>query len=372
MTFKVGDKVKFLNDVGGGVVTKVRDKVAFVQNSDGFEIPSPFADLIIVIEAGFGDMRQAAVVPIKQSISTKSEANVAKKDINFIPDEVVEDEAFGYNDDEIITSENCTLNILLGLVPVQLKGRNEPDFKLFIISDCTYRMMYSLSVVKDNFVYGKKAGMVEDDSKLHILTLTTTELKQLQALKLSCIFYKKGIFLPHEPVIYEYKIDVLKMVEPSNWLVNDYFDEKAIVINITEESLLYEIERVVSENEDKYIIQKIRKDTAPSTKKLQSSAKSTTKSDIEEVDLHIEELVDNHSSMSAGEIIDLQLARFTIALDGAIRGNVKKIVFIHGVGNGKLKYEIGKTLDTKYKHLKYQDASFKEYGFGATMVMVKY
>ncbi len=47
------------------------------------------------------------------------------------------------------------------------------------------------------------------------------------------------------------------------------------------------------------------------------------------------------------------------------------MVFIHGVGNGKLKYEIHKLLDTRFAGLKYQDASFKEYGFGATLVYLK-
>jgi dsDNA-specific endonuclease/ATPase MutS2 len=48
----------------------------------------------------------------------------------------------------------------------------------------------------------------------------------------------------------------------------------------------------------------------------------------------------------------------------------KKIVFIHGVGNGKLKHELRRILDAEYKNLRYQDASFKEYGFGATMVLL--
>ena len=48
----------------------------------------------------------------------------------------------------------------------------------------------------------------------------------------------------------------------------------------------------------------------------------------------------------------------------------KKIVFIHGVGNGVLKNEIRKALEKKYKWHTFQDASFKEYGYGATMVIV--
>lgn len=368
MTFNVGDKVKFLNDVGGGIVTRIRQQVAYVQTADGFEIPSPFSDLIIVQDAGFGDMRQTPVFPSKSTSNKKQEAIVSPMVENNTFNEVIEDETYGYADDESITSENCTLNILLGIVPVKLKGRNEPDFQLYLISDCSYRMMYTLSVVRDNFVYGKKAGMVEDDSKIHILSFTTTELKTLQSFKLACIFYKKSIFLPHEPIIYEYKIDALEMADPSNWKENDYFEEKAIIVNITEESLLYEIERVVSENEDKYIIQKKQKDISP---KKVSVMKPTVNNEMEEVDLHIEQLVDDFSNLSAGEIVDIQMGRFTITLDGAIRNNVKKIVFIHGVGNGKLKYEIRKAMDTKYSKLRYQDASFKEYGYGATMVLIK-
>ena len=38
--YKLGDRVKFLNDVGGGTVTKIVGKnMVHVENEDGFEIP---------------------------------------------------------------------------------------------------------------------------------------------------------------------------------------------------------------------------------------------------------------------------------------------------------------------------------------------
>jgi dsDNA-specific endonuclease/ATPase MutS2 len=367
MTFKVGDKVKFLNDVGGGVITKIKQQTAFIETSDGFEIPAQFSELLKVEEQGFGGLKPVAPTPTFRGHNpTATPQPVPPKDeIAELEEESIENDS----DDDVITSENCTLNIILALVPVKLKGRLEPDFEVYMISDCAYRMLYTFSVVKDNFVHGRKVGMVEEDTKTLATRFTMTELKQIQSFKINCIFYKKGIYLPHEPVIYEYKIDSLFMADPDNWEENDYFDEKAIIVNITEMSLLYEIERMVTETEDKFIIQKKKRDLAP--KKAVQSPKVSSDAETEEVDLHIEKLVDDFSNLNAGEIVDLQMSRFTIALDGAIRGKTKKVVFIHGVGNGKLKYEIRKALDSKYPKLRYQDASFKEYGYGATMVIVR-
>jgi dsDNA-specific endonuclease/ATPase MutS2 len=117
-----------------------------------------------------------------------------------------------------------------------------------------------------------------------------------------------------------------------------------------------------------FLKEKYEIDQKPAEKKIKVENPT---SDIEEVDLHIEEIIDNFANLSNGEIVNIQLARFTTALEGAILSKTKRIVFIHGVGNGKLKYELCKTLDTKYPDLKYQDASYAEYGFGATMVFLK-
>ena len=89
-----------------------------------------------------------------------------------------------------------------------------------------------------------------------------------------------------------------------------------------------------------------------------------------EIDLHIETLIDDHRNMDNGQILEIQLSRFRTSLETALLHKGNRIVFIHGVGNGKLKFELRKILDTEYKKVRYQDASFKEYGYGATMVLI--
>ena len=52
-----------------------------------------------------------------------------------------------------------------------------------------------------------------------------------------------------------------------------------------------------------------------------------------------------------------------------IENGTKKLVFIHGVGNGRLKMEIQNALKAT-RGVTFQDASYKLYGFCATQVNI--
>ena len=55
----------------------------------------------------------------------------------------------------------------------------------------------------------------------------------------------------------------------------------------------------------------------------------------------------------------------------AIVHKLPSIIFIHGAGNGTLRYEIQKII-TKHKQVKtYMDAHKERYGYGATEVVLK-
>ena len=46
-------------------------------------------------------------------------------------------------------------------------------------------------------------------------------------------------------------------------------------------------------------------------------------------------------------------------------------MFIHGKGEGVLRHAIINELRYRYKNYPYQDASFQEYGYGATQVTIR-
>ncbi|SEM18045.1 hypothetical protein SAMN04488008_11115 [Maribacter orientalis] len=88
-----------------------------------------------------------------------------------------------------------------------------------------------------------------------------------------------------------------------------------------------------------------------------------------EVDLHINQLVKNPKQIGKFEMLNLQLDTAKRQLDFAISKRIQKIVFIHGVGEGVLKEELG-YLFGKYDNVKFYDADYQKYGLGATEVYI--
>lgn len=93
--------------------------------------------------------------------------------------------------------------------------------------------------------------------------------------------------------------------------------------------------------------------------------------DVWEIDLHIEEITESHSTLSNGEIVMKQMRELRTFVQRARSRRIRKLVIIHGVGLGVLKEEVRSFLD-KQSSIDYFDADFREYGKGATAVEIFY
>jgi len=96
--------------------------------------------------------------------------------------------------------------------------------------------------------------------------------------------------------------------------------------------------------------------------------KKQNKEVIMEVDLHINQLTKSVKGLDNYDMLNLQLDTAKRKVEFAIQKRVSKIIFIHGVGEGVLKSELQSLLN-KYP-VKHYDASYKQYGLGATEVYI--
>lgn len=95
------------------------------------------------------------------------------------------------------------------------------------------------------------------------------------------------------------------------------------------------------------------------------------KKDFWEIDLHTHAFMDSERGLTNGELLNHQLLEFKRFFRKAREKHIRKIVVIHGVGEGVLKAEIRNFLEGK-EGLEFYDADFRNYGKGATAIELFY
>ena len=122
-------------------------------------------------------------------------------------------------------------------------------------------------------------------------------------------------------------------------------------------------------------IAQINEDDSISTVRHTSHKETQTGSkkpiDVWEIDLHIESLIDSNRGMSNSEILAIQLKEFKNFYKRARDRHIRKLIVIHGVGEGVLKDDVRLFLSTK-DGVEYYDANYSDYGKGATAVEIRY
>jgi hypothetical protein len=346
MKFNIGDKVRFLNDVGGGKVVKFIDKyTVLVLNDDDFEIPVPESELIPDQPFSYKVKDETKEKPFINTAKSKSETPL-------VDDYKKEDESVA---------------LFLAFVPENQKDITKSPNKTYLINDSNYECFANV-MFKYGAFYVSKPIKMGANSKIEIKTLALSDFNDIDSIQIQAMFFQ---FKPHELkpfVSKEIKIPISKFFKQNTYTENDFFQDNAHVICVFDESgKITDFTEIKAEEIEMAIKHKEHDSKKMNLKPESKSSKSTEQ---REIDLHIQELLDDFSAMSAMEIIDYQMDYFRKEMQIAIVDRVKKIIFIHGKGDGVLKTEIRQELKTNYRKYQYQDASFQQYGFGATLVII--
>lgn len=345
---KTGDKVRFLSTTGGGTVKGFKNKeIAIVEDDDGFDIPVLIRECVVIEPANDNQVRQTSKPG--EDIIEHAMTNRA----------VAED----YKIEE--TKEGEQISACLAYLPIDIKSLSTSNFECFLVNDSNYYLSYNyMSRVSEGW-HSRKTGVIEPNTKLFIEEFSKSELNDLENICIQLFAYKKDkAYALKNPFSVELHLDTVKFYKLHSFRENDYFEDEALVYPIIKKDLPVRELLINTEELEQAILIK-----EPRPRK--ESIAKPTKSEIIEVDLHIDELLDNTNGLSSKDILEYQLQKFDEVMQNNARNKGQKIVFIHGKGDGILKSAILKALKDKYKSAYYQDASFREYGFGATMVTIK-
>ena len=365
MNVKVGDKVRFLNDIGGGTVVRIIDRQSvMVLNDDDFEVPTPVSELVVIESAADSRLRGSSTEnksekPKPQSVTTATdeqeeseEAPISLTDI-FYPPVAIDKENGDY------------LREYLAFVPKS----NQQGFDTYLINDSNYNVLYSIVATDaDEQSESEAVGVLEANTKVQFSSLAMDNVNLVPAYTFHLTFYRKGSFKVKEPLSLTIELNPVKFYKETSFVKNEFFSKNAMMIALIDEHTAVDSVENMTEKDFKKVVAEKLKGEKTEHKDFKSG--KAIQSQIVEVDLHIHELLDDFRGLSNSEMLEIQMRKFREELDNAMRKGVKKIVFIHGVGAGVLKLEIRKELDRMKKKLDYQDASFKEYGYGATLVRI--
>jgi len=89
------------------------------------------------------------------------------------------------------------------------------------------------------------------------------------------------------------------------------------------------------------------------------------------IDLHIEKLVNSTQGMSNFDLLQIQLDEFEKWFSLAVEQHLTSIVFIHGIGTGKLRDEIHSLLKSKKEVRYFVNQYDPRFGYGATEVFLQ-
>jgi hypothetical protein len=345
---EIGDKVKFLNAVGGGKVIAFQSKkVAVVEDHDGFEIPVLISELVKIDEAPVKKVPPRAVEKQKRNKPTTPKKEATPNT-------------------PVMIEGNDEPRFFMAFAPSNTKNLLEGEIEIFLVNDSNFSLLYHYSQFDGKLYKTIDAGLLEPNSKSYLDGIAQSDLNQLPRFHFRLIPYRKEEKSLTPPITKEISLNALKFYKEKNFTNNEYFNTKAMLFDLVTHPMKEAIDQL-TDKDFKEVVEAKDKANRP---RIKEKEKIIIPENVE-VDLHIENLIDNASGLSNHEILEIQMKHFHDEIKAAIEKRVKRIIFIHGVGNGVLKQEIHRKLKSTYARYYFQDASFQEYGYGATLVILR-
>ena len=361
---KIGDMVRFLNSVGGGRITKIKDNIAYVEDEDGFETPVLIRECVVVGTA------PAAPKITETAVAAKKSQPAAPSKLESAPRPAPADEELPV----VETPEGEKLNLTLAYEPANIKEPSTTTFDTYLVNDSNYFLYFAyLTRSKENEEWTTRyAGIVEPNIQLFIGETLPGDLPEMDRVAIQYIAFKRDkSYKAKQPQFIEVPLDTTKFAKLHCFTPNVYFDSSVIALELVTNDAPHRA-IVVDKNRLEAAIKAKKAVDMPRRRIVKKRTKAERKADDTlVVDLHITALVDNTRGLSNADMLNLQVDEFSRVMDENLKHKGQKIVFIHGKGEGVLRNAILKELNHRYKGHDVQDASFREYGFGATQVTIR-
>lgn len=378
---KIGDKVRFLSDVGGGRVAGFQgNKIVLVEDEDGFQIPTAISDVVVVEQDDYTTGKMIAnkmdaqqMASERASIELRNDSRSIKSILNDNGERVsMEVEEYDAADREITFKSAVQernggnkLSAYLAFVPIDIKEMTNTKFETYFVNDSNYYLHYTYLVAEGNAWTLKSSGEVEPNTKLFIEEFGREVFNGMEHIAIQMLAYKREKpFLLKPAIDVQFRLDPVKFYKLHVFEENIFFDNPALLYTIIEND---EVMRPLVIDSKRLKEQMYKEEKIVTTPQKKRECEDGTLV----VDLHADVLLETTTGMNSADILHYQIDEFKKVMMENRKLKGKKIIFIHGKGEGVLRQALIHELTYRFKPCTYQDASFQEYGYGATQVTIK-
>lgn len=350
----IGDRVRMIHSSEEGIVVKILGgDMVEIEIEDGFGVPALKSELVVIASEEnkkFGEVKTETV----QKKNKAKQNNYPKNDKK-----------------EVLASKGIFL---------AFKELNDKKLTLHLINNTDFDLLFIIGRERNTEYQSTFRDLLRSKTEMKVADTDLQNFDKWGVFIFQFLFFKQGL--------QTFKSPFLKKIK---FRANTFFKSKQFAPVIEKEVYLFQIdkdleEQISSISQIKEVAIQEDKPTKIDTEKLKEQMFETQpkieSKDINsfqqfirpakrEVDLHIEEITREYEKMNSAEIIQLQLSTFEQEFENAIANGMSEIIFIHGVGNGKLRTEIHKYLSKSSDIEYYKDARKEKFGYGATQIKLK-
>ena len=225
---KIGDKVRFLSEIGGGRVAGFQGKnIVLVEDEDGFQMPMLISEVVVV---GEEDYDTKHVVKVKAQ-STKAALQVDLEEKELEP----ADKPITFKARPEERAGGDKLSAYLAFVPMDVKELSQTRFESYIVNDSNYYLRYVYMTAEGSAWMVRADGEIEPNTKEYIEEFGREDLNTLEHCCIQIIAYKRDKHYMLKPTVNaQVRIDPVKFYKLHAFRENMFFEQPALIYTIIE------------------------------------------------------------------------------------------------------------------------------------------
>ncbi len=212
MKFKKGDKVLFLNEKGGGIVTRIiDDEIVYVSIEDGFEIPYVVGDLIKTAH----DESNTKTREIFHKTASDP-GNQRQSPLQLLTHQ----------------TDDITCGIYLAMVPRNQDQVLASAMDFYLVNHSVYTLYFGLFLNKSGHFKGVSSGVAGPSSKHHLGKVERTEIEDWNHSLLQALLYRDGKTEIIPPVASHIVFKPVKIYKEESFAFDPLLHQKAMMVKV--------------------------------------------------------------------------------------------------------------------------------------------